>query len=374
MSNALALFDPKQMQVPAHLMDDDGWKANIKPPVTVPSLAYTGKVWTVVANGERTPLMKRDADGDEAPVQVLRTFILDYAARRGRAYYPGTYDPAATAAPTCWSDDGEKPHEAVEDKQSKTCASCKWAAKGSRIADNGKATTACGQHRMLAVVLANKPDMQPLRLKLAITSDWDKNEENAAQGYFAFQQYTNFLTGRGVNNTAKVVTKMRFDPAVAYPKVLFSPDRWATAEEVAAFKPRLGTPEVTSLLAGTYTPAGVDGTPIAGSDPDAEMEAKSIQRTPVKASLDEDDEDDSAAVAAKAAEEKAAAKAAKAAKAAADAKAAKAAEAEKAAAKAKAALEDDDEVEIVKPVKAAKPAAAAVPTDVAAVLADWDDE
>jgi hypothetical protein len=383
MSNALTVFDPKQMQVPAHLQDDAAFAPNIKSADTVPSLNYGGKIWTISANGEKTQLMKRDQDGDEVPLAVMRVIILDYNAKRGRSYYEGAYDPDKVSAPVCWSEDGVAPHPSVDAPQSSACASCEWSKKGSKIADNGKAVTACSQHRMLAVVPASKPDMEPLRLKLAITSDWDKNEEMAAQGWFAFQQYTQFLNGRGVTNTAKIVTKMRFDPSVPYPKVLFSPHDWITPEQAAAVRPRMGSPEVQALLGGTYTPAGADGVPIQATQRPAALDA--AQRAAADAAVEK-------AAAAKAAADAAAAKAAKAAekKAAAEAKAKAEAEAAAAAAKKPTAtvVDDDDDGDTpltattpakqpsaaAQVAKAATPAAAGVPADVAAVLADWGDE
>ena len=71
MSNALSLFDSPAFAIPAHLQDlnDEG---NIADRQTTPSLSYEGKVWTISVNGEKTKLMKRDADGDEMPVAVMR--------------------------------------------------------------------------------------------------------------------------------------------------------------------------------------------------------------------------------------------------------------------------------------------------------------
>lgn len=296
MSNTMQLFDPKQNAVPAYLQDD-AWGSNTTAPVTVPSLLYTGKVWTVSVNGEKTRLMTRNQDGDEVPVAVMRVILLDFAAKRGRSYYEGAYDPNATAAPNCWSDDGEKPAQAVTIPQSKTCATCQWAVKGSKVTEQGKDTTACSQHRMLALVPAFKPDMEPMRLKIAITSDWDKSPELAQQNYFAFQQYQNFLNARGVNHTAKVITKMRFDPSVAYPKVIFSPDRWLNAEEVAIVRPRLGTEAVTRLLGETITPDGADGTtvadnaPITHAPPVQQPQRAPVQQSPAaRPSLADDDD------------------------------------------------------------------------------------
>ena len=83
--NALAMFDGSN--VPAHIgafMGDMG--DNIAEKQTVPSLSYTGKVWSISLDGSKTQLMKRNEDGDEEPVTTMRLVILDYAKRRGRAY------------------------------------------------------------------------------------------------------------------------------------------------------------------------------------------------------------------------------------------------------------------------------------------------
>lgn len=267
MSNALTIFDSPQLAVPDHLRDTFGDEKNITDRVSVPSLSYEGKVWTISANGEKTKLVKRDEDGDEVPMQVMRVAVLDYAKRRGRAYYPGTYDPAKASAPECWSEDGVKPHPSIAEPKCGTCDGCPMAVKGSKVTDSGKAVTACSQHRMVVVAPLGKLDM-PLRMKLAITSDWDKNNpEMETQGWFAFNNYTDFLRTKGINHTAQLVTKMRFDPNAPYPKVMFSPDRWLNESEAAKVKPLLKSEQVATLLAGTWTPAGVDGKKIEPSAP-----------------------------------------------------------------------------------------------------------
>lgn len=362
MSNHLTLFEQPKLMTPDYMADLFGEEGNIQERQSVPSLSYEGKVWTIAMNGEKTKLMKRDADGDEAPVAVMRVVVLDYGKRRGRAYYEGSYDPANPGSPLCWSDDGVAPHPSVSEPKCDKCETCPMAVKGSKVTEQGKAVQACSQHRMLAVVPANKLDFTPLRLKIAITSDYDKQSpELEAQGWFAFSNYTDFLRSKGVDHTAKLVTKMRFDPNVAYPKVMFSPDRWLERDEALQVAPLTKSEDVKSLLGGTYTPAGVDGKPVA----------------PLA-----DDEVDIAQV-------NAAAKKAAAAK--------PAAEKPKPAAPAPVSqvLDDDDDMpdlgavlsggssEPEKPKAAAKapkaekpaPAAAAaeVPDDVAALLNDWDD-
>lgn len=372
-NNALTLFDAPKLSLPSHVASFFEEESNIENRVTVPTLSYEGKVWTISINGEKTKLMKRNDDGDEEPMSVMRVVILDYAKRRGRAYYEGAYDPAKPGSPVCWSDDGVTPHASVKEPPCGKCQDCPMAVKGSKVTEQGKAVTACSQHRMIVVVPANKPDFPPLRMKLAITSDWDKNSpELEAQGWFAFQNYYQMLQGKGVQHTAALVTKMRFDPNTAYPKVMFSPDRWLENAELAQIAPVVKSDDVKSLLAGTWTPAGADGVKIEGKQPSTQM-------------LD-DDSDDTAAQEAAAAEK---AKAEAAAKKKADAEAKAAAKAAQEAAEAKAAAnakpatiimdDDDDDVVIeAKPVekKEAKPAKVSndLPDDVADLLSEWGDD
>ncbi len=202
----------------------------------------------------------RNVDGEMVPVNVMKVIVLDYAKRRGRAYYEGAYDPATEAAPVCWSEDGIAPPMTVEKRQSDKCETCPMAAKGSKVTDQGKATAACSQHRMLAIIPANKLDFPPLRLKIAITSDFDKQSPDAeAQGWYGFSNFTDFLKSRGVQHTAAVVTKMKFDTNAAYPKIFFAADRWLTPEELAQVAPLTKSDAVQQLLGGTWTPAGPDG-------------------------------------------------------------------------------------------------------------------
>lgn len=258
MSQSLTLFNKAQM--PAHLREAFDGESNIRDRQTVPTLSYEGKVWQVAMNGERTKITRRTEDGEELPTQVMRVVVLAVAERRGRTFYEGAYDPAKPGVPVCWSDDGIAPHPQVQEPKSSKCDTCPLSAKGSKVTEQGKAVTACSQHQMLAVVPHNKLDHQPLRLKLAITSVWDKQSPDLeAQNWFAFDNYRDFLKANGVQHTAMLVTKMKFDPNTPFPKVVFSPDRWLEDHEVAEVKPLIKAPEVLSLLGGTWTPAGADG-------------------------------------------------------------------------------------------------------------------
>lgn len=283
--NALTIFDQAQVAIPAHLQNTIGEEKNIVDRVSVPSLAYGGKVWAIHKDGEKTKIMKKDEDGDEIAVPLIRVVVLDYAKRRGRAYYEGAYDPDKQTAPLCWSEDGVKPHASITEPQHATCEGCPWSVKGSKVTDSGKTVTACSQHRMLVVAPLAKLDM-PLRMKIAITSDWDKQNDKAAkENWFAFNNYTDFLRTRNIGHTAMIVTKMKFDQNVDYPKVLFSPDRFVNEDEVEIIQPLLKSDEVKNLLSGTWTPAGTDGKQIAApADEDEEDEKPAPKKAaPAKA-------------------------------------------------------------------------------------------
>lgn len=266
-SNAIVEWSPDSgAALPAYLanaMGDMG--TNIPERDRVPSLSYEGKVWQIVKDGDRTKLQHTNSDGDVVPVPVMRMVILNFNADRGRAYYEGEYDPSTTSAPKCWSADGKTPDVTVTDKQSATCANCPMSVKGSKIRD-GKEMVACSAHRMIAIAPAFdlRPDTEPLRLKIAVTSDWDK--EVVEHGWFAFRQYTDFLKSRGITHTGLVVTKVKFDNNVAYPKLLFGLDRILQPEEIAAVRQVIDNPKTADLLNEKWTAAGVDGVPANDSD------------------------------------------------------------------------------------------------------------
>lgn len=294
----VALFNP-QAGAPAHIANFFGAEGtNIQARTTVPSLTPEGKMWTIAIDGTKTPLQRRNMDGDLEPLPIFKGVILDYAKQRGRAYYEGEYDPKNASAPICWSDDGDAPSDTLPGpfaagtqvepgksrKISAKCASCPMAVKGSKVTPQGKAVSACGQHRMLAVL----PDpamqlptqlMKPLRLKIAMTSDWDKQSpDQEQQGWLAFSNYVDWLAGRGVQHTASLVTKLKFDPDAAYPKIFFSAERYLEANELAMVQPLLHADETKKLLGGTWTPAGPDGVPV-----DQQVTAQPVGAEPVAA-------------------------------------------------------------------------------------------
>ena len=257
---AVEMFNQPRLTIPQHVGDfftAEG--ANIQERTSAPTLGYEGKVWQITLDGEKTKLVKRTDEGDEEPLSTMRVVILDYAKRRGRALFEGVYSPDKISAPVCASDDGVTPNVSIETPKSAKCDTCPMSVKGSKVSDSGKMLAACSQHRLLAVIPANNLEFTPLRMKIAVTSDYDKQSPDMeAQGWYAFTNYTDMLRSKGVSHTAALVTKMKFDPNAAYPKVMFSADRWLTAEEMARVVPVVRSDLVQDRLGHTHsTPAAV---------------------------------------------------------------------------------------------------------------------
>jgi hypothetical protein len=256
-NNALAIFDPAQL--PSHIAEVmKSGESNIVTRPGFNSVTFAGKVWAITLNGDKRPLMKRNEEGEEEPVQTFNAIILAYPERRGRTYYEGAYNAEQESAPVCWSNDGITPDEKSPKRQSATCAKCPMSAKGSRQTENGKAARACGEHRMVAVIPASRiGEFPPMRMKLAITSDYDgQNKTLQAQGWFAFSNYMDFLKGKRVNFTYLLTTKIKFDPTegINYPKLIFSPGKWLSSEQFEAVKQIATSPEIEGILKTEFNP------------------------------------------------------------------------------------------------------------------------
>ena len=248
----LMIFSAGAAEVPAHIagfLEEAG--TNIADRTRVPTLNYGGKVWSIaLPDGSKTNLTRKNEDGDVELLQTIRVVVLDYAKQRGRTYYEGAFDPERIAAPDCWSDDGVHPDPAVQAPKAANCAACPLSVKGSKITEAGKSVPACSQHRHVAVMLlGGGMALPPVRMKLAITSLFDKQSpELEKEGWRAFENYMDFLRGNGVKHTAALVTKMRFDPNVNYPKVIFSSERWLEPAEMDVVKARMADGSVEALL------------------------------------------------------------------------------------------------------------------------------
>lgn len=296
--NEVTLFaDSGALVVPDYINEALEGRTNLTGRKTVPSLLFEGKVWQYSVNGERHQITGKNTEGDIVPVQVLRVCIIGHNEHRGRTFYEGTYDPNKPGAPRCWSDDGVQPHANVQSPCAVSCKSCPNSVKGSKVSVQGTAAAACGQYRLLSVIPMSKLDIGPLRMKISGTSDYEKDEKLAAQKWFGFSAYKDYIKVRGINHTSAIVTKLMFDPNVPYPKPLFSAERFVTPDEMAKIKPYFDTDELRTAL--NIMPQEGAGAPRLTLEPRrpavvAEMpviESKVIQAAAAQAAVEEEEDE-----------------------------------------------------------------------------------
>lgn len=237
-----------QGQVPAYVNSFFGEdESNIAPKLTIPALSFRGKAWRIVLDDQETLVTNRDGE----PSTVVSLIILDQIKKNSRVFYEGQYVAGENKAPRCSSMDGVRPDSSISEPIAATCAACPNAVKGSKITPAGKPTTLCGTTRRIAVIPASKLDFAALLLRLPQTSIWDKNTEQ--EEWKTWTQYMDMLRASGVTNTVQVVTKVKFDHRVEYPKLLFKADRWTTPEELQTLAQRWKSDEVKNLLLGTQS-------------------------------------------------------------------------------------------------------------------------
>ena len=220
--------------------------SNIQSGEAMPALSLKGKAWKIVKDGNET-LVTTLIDGEKVAAPTVKIVVLGQTPGRSRTYFKGAFVEGENKAPTCHSYDGVAPASDCDTPQAEKCESCQYSVKGSKITDDNKATTACGVNKMLAVIPSHDLNFDALRLKLPVTSLYDKTNAQEAQGWFAWDQYMKYLASRGVGHTAMVETTMKFDDT-AWPKVLFKATGMVGTDGLAITAKRSQDEEVQKIL------------------------------------------------------------------------------------------------------------------------------
>lgn len=173
-------------------------------------MGYKGKVWSTRYQGVETPLMREDGDGARGSIEVV---IVKAAAPISKIFYKGGYTEGSTAAPDCWSANGQTPDGSVQNKVHATCADCPMNAWGSRVTEAGKQGKACADSRRIAVVPVADIDNElfggPMLLRVPAASLKDLKAYGDLLNSYQYPYYA-------------VATRISFDPKEAYPKFVFS--------------------------------------------------------------------------------------------------------------------------------------------------------
>ena len=160
-----------------------------------------GRKFTMLVNGNEVASSPINGEMDIIFVKMAHTPC--------RTLYDSTYTPGKKAKIICWASDARTPDADVKNKQAPACNQCPHSIKG--------AAQQCKLTWRTAVVTPNKPK-ELIQLILSPKSCFG-DEVNGGR---PFQTYIRYLAASGINNNA-AVTKMYFDPAATYQKLLFAP-------------------------------------------------------------------------------------------------------------------------------------------------------
>lgn len=211
-----------------------------------PVISYKGNRWHVVEGGNRTLITNEDGD----PRSSIEVVILKSNPNLSKIYYEGGYEEGSTAKPTCYSNDGVGPASDATEPQANKCAVCPHNAWGSRITENGSKGKSCADLRRIAV--APSGDLsKPMLLRIPAASLKE------------LSQYAEMLNRRKAPYSA-VVTKIGFDPEVAYQKMKFRAVRWldeAELETIQAAAKLDVVNRITGVEADIHIDNGVDELP-----------------------------------------------------------------------------------------------------------------
>ena len=218
------------------LPKDDKLSTGIR--IGYPILRIKGKVWAITRGGnEPHVLMRPDGDGPRNSIDVVILAASQYVSK---VWYEQGYVEGSTDAPDCFSANGVVPDASSTKKQNNTCDGCKQNAWGSRITPAGKKAKACQDSKRVAVSplgdIRNEAFGGPMMLRVPAASLSD------------FGNYGDGLDARGYKYFT-VGTKMSFDAAESYPKLVLEPIRPLNNEEATAVLELRASSAIQAILA-----------------------------------------------------------------------------------------------------------------------------
>jgi hypothetical protein len=227
-------------------------------------ISIKGGVFRLLADG------KEIASIEDRHLDVI---IANAAADIGRTFYAGAYDPEKSAAPDCWSADGNTPSVEAKNPQSNTCATCPQNVKGSGSGES----RACKFSQRLAVVLESDMGGDVLQLQVPAASLFGQAESEN----MPLKAYANWLGAQNISPD-EVVTRIKFDTKAQSPKLFFRPVRWLDDDEHDIVLEKGSSEEAKKAV--TMTVAKTDKAPDA---PVLEAPKKPKAKEPVEDDVDE---------------------------------------------------------------------------------------
>jgi hypothetical protein len=250
MSTAVTVAIPTNIALPAYLQTPDiaaqiaaenaaaagGIRVGGFPKVSIEG----GKFHEVNGAETNTFMMAPAAQGQPAlPMMCFEAVIIAANPALVKKYYAKKWQKGDDAAPDCQSTNGQTPDAGVASPQSNACATCPQNAWGSKISEaTGKEVKACSDSKQMVVLPAwfqGWTEYKALGLSVtpAALGDWGK--------------YVQALSGRSIP-VGGVVTNITFDQTAAYPKLMFSFNRFLTPDEFARVQERAKGDDVKNIV------------------------------------------------------------------------------------------------------------------------------
>ena len=208
----------------------------------------------------------------------INVIIVGALPKVSRIYYSEKFDPNKEATlPNCWSNLGDKPEAAAEDKQHSNCTDCPQNIKGS--GDTGG--KACRYQRRIAVMVEGDESGDVYQFNVPAKSLFGKGTGNV----HPFESYVKFLIANG-ESPDNVVTNISYDLNADSMELLFTPLRNINDEEYELVKASQSKPE--TKLYTMITVAQADG--VKKQPPAVEQKAKAPEAKTVARSDEPEDE------------------------------------------------------------------------------------
>lgn len=215
---------------------------------------------------------KRIVNGEQIGNAVrgqINLIIVDALPKVSRTFYAGKYDPDNPTPPNCWSNLGDKPEDAAEDKQHTNCADCPQNVKGS--GENGG--KACRYQRRIAVLVEGDTSGEVYQFNVPAKSLFGKGTGNV----HPFESYIKFLVANG-ESPDNVVTQVSFDDNADTMELNFTPLRNISDEEYELVKAAQANPEAKMYTRITVAQAsGVTKKPVPAAEVPAPTKPKVVR-------------------------------------------------------------------------------------------------
>ena len=165
--------------------------------------------------------------------------ILQASQHVSKVWYENGYAEGSTASPDCFSANGVTPDPSSRKKQCNSCAVCPQNQWGARITPSGKAGKACSDSKRVAVSplgdIRNEAFGGPMLLRVPAASLKDFANYGGKMQALGYPYYS-------------IGTKLAFDAAEAFPKLLLEPVRPLTDAEADAVIEMRSSPAVKAIL------------------------------------------------------------------------------------------------------------------------------